>query len=794
MSKGKPSVLTCLNTSQANHATIQRSWINQLLNQSKTILQVKDYLNNSEAQCPREHGDEKSHHPNPEDYLIDTPNSSLGTEAASALIVNHHQTMATVATLLTVTPSDVATTPATWSSIAQKNHTEYSIETAAITPEPPVGTTAPPAPSAGERSDLTPDTPTTSGECDTPTTSEENSKVFNIGGCQLVPVHSGARIPVSVAQHTSVESMDLRTTGNFEFITQFLKHLKINHYSIASGYVNDYNNFSQAVSFQEPQSISVVLMNDSHSDVFINSNCCIGKVHLPESIEPTSVSVEVALLSDHDGNVPFHQLSPSSLEFPQGLVYTLLQTKEFKCLQRSNVYIDQLTDAILKYWKVFHTSDNLRGTNHIEYLDFTSGQPFIIGCDYSGCGKGNVLSQVQNEAERPIASGARNLKQSESHYSSYRVEILTLIFAIDSYKFFLTGQKFIVRTDNSAINGLREQRDPKSLLLRWLRAHSSFDFEAQHRVDIKHGKADASSCAPHVSESSPYESDELLDEVDDYSEFTNQVQETILPETPKNAVGEIILHQQNDNVLKKVFQWLKISHKPSGTLYKLLTSGEKHYADVYELQKIPKGLMAKLPTGDHYNAKPNNGNILLITPTQRDSLHRPIRENPSVESPIITDNVDEPSRETALFTTSSRRIRHKGNKVCQNCAISRYSCPTHCPACNTYEPCLVHPASDRCSKGTRTHFCPNYKELATFRNIFSSRKFLEPTTPLQDLIVLTMTIRAIIVLYLVALHFSETIYVDLRSENGQRYSNKTLEEMPVWANQVHCKFLYLFHM
>ena len=39
-----------------------------------------------------------------------------------------------------------------------------------------------------------------------------------------------------------------------------------------------------------------------------------------------------------------------------------------------------------------------------------------------------------------------------------------LFFAIDTYKFFLTGRKFLVRTDNSALSWLKTQKDPKGIL------------------------------------------------------------------------------------------------------------------------------------------------------------------------------------------------------------------------------------------------------------------------------------------------------------------------------------------
>ena len=91
-------------------------------------------------------------------------------------------------------------------------------------------------------------------------------------------------------------------------------------------------------------------------------------------------------------------------------------------------------------------------------------EPFIVDTDYSHDGIGTVLSQIQNGAERPIAFNARRLKPSESQYASHKGELLALIFAIDTYKFFLTGRKFLVRTDNSALSWLKNQKGSERYL------------------------------------------------------------------------------------------------------------------------------------------------------------------------------------------------------------------------------------------------------------------------------------------------------------------------------------------
>ena len=146
----------------------------------------------------------------------------------------------------------------------------------------------------------------------------------------------------------------------------------------------------------------------------------------------------------------------------------------------------------------------------LAYPDFDSAEPFIVDTDYSHEGLGTVLSQVQDGIERPISFNARRLKPSESQYASHKGELLALIFAIDTYKFFLTGRKFLVRTDNSALSWLKTQKDPKGILMRWLRIISTYDFDIQHRAGTKHGNADSLSRTSHAPFLSEKEAQEIL--------------------------------------------------------------------------------------------------------------------------------------------------------------------------------------------------------------------------------------------------------------------------------------------
>ena len=128
----------------------------------------------------------------------------------------------------------------------------------------------------------------------------------------------------------------------------------------------------------------------------------------------------------------------------------------------------------------------------------TSECLMLPNANYSHRGIGTVLSQVQDGVETPIAFNACGLKTSKSQYASHKAELLALIFAIDTHKFLLTGRKFLVQNDNLALSCFKTQKDPKGILMRWLRILSTYEFDIQHRGGTKHGNAESLSHSSHT--------------------------------------------------------------------------------------------------------------------------------------------------------------------------------------------------------------------------------------------------------------------------------------------------------
>lgn len=122
--------------------------------------------------------------------------------------------------------------------------------------------------------------------------------------------------------------------------------------------------------------------------------------------------------------------------------------------------------------------------------------PFIIECDASSAGVGAIL--LQNE--HPVAYYSKGFSFSNRYKSTYERELLALVLAIQKWRHYLFGTKFVVRTDHGSLKYLLDQRVTTPSQQRLILKLLPFDFSITYKPGKENTGADALSHKPHTKE------------------------------------------------------------------------------------------------------------------------------------------------------------------------------------------------------------------------------------------------------------------------------------------------------
>jgi len=98
---------------------------------------------------------------------------------------------------------------------------------------------------------------------------------------------------------------------------------------------------------------------------------------------------------------------------------------------------------------------------------------------------------VQNGEERVIAYASRIFSVPERNYCVTRKELLAVVYFAKQFRSYLLGQEFLIRSDHSALQWLKNT--PKSIgqQARWVEQLQEFNFRIEHRPGRTHGNANA---------------------------------------------------------------------------------------------------------------------------------------------------------------------------------------------------------------------------------------------------------------------------------------------------------------
>jgi len=73
---------------------------------------------------------------------------------------------------------------------------------------------------------------------------------------------------------------------------------------------------------------------------------------------------------------------------------------------------------------------------------------FYLDTDASDKGVGAVLSQEQDGREVILAYASRTLSKPERNYDMTRQELLAVVFGLKTYRQYLLGRQFVIKTDH----------------------------------------------------------------------------------------------------------------------------------------------------------------------------------------------------------------------------------------------------------------------------------------------------------------------------------------------------------
>ena len=126
----------------------------------------------------------------------------------------------------------------------------------------------------------------------------------------------------------------------------------------------------------------------------------------------------------------------------------------------------------------------------------------IVTSDASDIGCGAILSQVTASGmEEVVAYTSKKFTPAELRYSVVEKEALGCVYAVEKWRPFLWGRKFLLRTDNQALTsvfGLKGSTRVGRRIARWEARLLAFNFDVQHVRSQDNAVADGLSRLPVV--------------------------------------------------------------------------------------------------------------------------------------------------------------------------------------------------------------------------------------------------------------------------------------------------------
>lgn len=120
----------------------------------------------------------------------------------------------------------------------------------------------------------------------------------------------------------------------------------------------------------------------------------------------------------------------------------------------------------------------------------TYTETFIISCDAADQSVGSVISQGVMPHDKPIQYFSRSLTEVQQRYSTTEKEMLSIILALENFRYFIFNRHFIICTDHKPITSLLGGKNMNQRLYRWKLYLSQYDFEIVYKKGTTNVVAD----------------------------------------------------------------------------------------------------------------------------------------------------------------------------------------------------------------------------------------------------------------------------------------------------------------
>ena len=129
--------------------------------------------------------------------------------------------------------------------------------------------------------------------------------------------------------------------------------------------------------------------------------------------------------------------------------------------------------------------------------------PFQVNTDASGFAIGGVLQQDQGGGLRPVAFESRKFNKTERRYSTYERELLAILHACRTWRHYLLGKHFVVKTDHHSLRYMFSQQQFLGRMFKWMGELQDYDFDVEYLPGWKNLVADALSRRDEEADEKP---------------------------------------------------------------------------------------------------------------------------------------------------------------------------------------------------------------------------------------------------------------------------------------------------